>query len=68
MPGASPLDGLVITRYRHGLLTNRIKVQGFIVSEHMQLWPQALAELAALTGIEPAGLHRTLALTSVVVA
>jgi len=25
-PAASPLDGLVITRYRHGLLTNRIKV------------------------------------------
>jgi hydroxypyruvate reductase len=25
-PGASPLDGIVITRYRHGLLTNRIKV------------------------------------------
>lgn len=25
-PGSAPLDGLVITRYRHGLLTNRIKV------------------------------------------
>ena len=25
-PPTSPLDGLVITRYRHGLLTNRIKV------------------------------------------
>jgi hydroxypyruvate reductase len=25
-PGTAPLDGLVITRYRHGLLTNRIKV------------------------------------------
>ena len=25
-PAAVPLDGLVITRYRHGLLTNRIKV------------------------------------------
>ncbi len=25
-PPASPLDGLAITRYRHGLLTNRIKV------------------------------------------
>ena len=29
------------------ILTNRMKVQGFIVSEHMPLWPQALAELAA---------------------
>jgi len=27
------------------ILTNRMKVQGFIVSEHMALWPQALAEL-----------------------
>ena len=25
-PSAAPLDGLAITRYRHGLLTNRIKV------------------------------------------
>ena len=25
-PSASPLDGLAITRYQHGLLTNRIKV------------------------------------------
>jgi len=25
-PAAAPLDGMVITRYRHGLLTNRIKV------------------------------------------
>jgi NADPH-dependent curcumin reductase len=28
------------------ILTNRMKVQGFIVSEHMQLWPQARKELA----------------------
>jgi NADPH-dependent curcumin reductase CurA len=27
------------------ILTNRMKVQGFIVSEHMPLWPQALGEL-----------------------
>lgn len=27
------------------ILTQRLKVQGFIVSEHMNLWPQALAEL-----------------------
>jgi len=25
-PASAPLDGLVITRYRHGLLTNRIKI------------------------------------------
>ncbi len=29
------------------ILTNRMKVQGFIVSEHMQFWPQALKELGA---------------------
>jgi len=27
------------------LLVNRVRVQGFIVSDHMPLWPQALAEL-----------------------
>jgi NADPH-dependent curcumin reductase CurA len=30
------------------ILTSRMKVQGFIVSEHMPLWPQALGELGAL--------------------
>ncbi|QXL85610.1 NADP-dependent oxidoreductase [Comamonas sp. NLF-1-9] len=30
------------------LLINRMRVQGFIVSEHMQFWPQALQELAGL--------------------
>ena len=30
------------------LLTNRMRVQGFIVSEHMEVWPDALRELAAL--------------------
>jgi NADPH-dependent curcumin reductase CurA len=28
------------------LLTQRLKLQGFIVSEHMHLWPAALKELA----------------------
>jgi len=32
------------------VLINRLKVQGFIVSEHMQVWPQALAELGELVG------------------
>lgn len=27
------------------ILTERMKVQGFIISEHLPLWPQALAEL-----------------------
>ena len=30
------------------ILTNRLKVQGFIVSEHMEIWPEALKELGAL--------------------
>lgn len=30
------------------LLVSRLKLQGFIVSEHMALWPEALAELGAL--------------------
>lgn len=30
------------------MLINRMRVEGFIVSEHMQFWPQALQELAAL--------------------
>jgi NADPH-dependent curcumin reductase CurA len=27
------------------ILVNRMRIEGFIVSEHMQLWPQALQEL-----------------------
>lgn len=30
------------------ILVNRLLIQGFIVSEHMQLWPQALKELGGL--------------------
>jgi len=30
------------------ILTNRLKVQGFIVSEHMEVWSAALKELGAL--------------------
>ena len=32
------------------ILVNRMKVQGFIVSEHMEVWPEALAELGQLVG------------------
>jgi hypothetical protein len=44
----SGYDGqsLAITNGRL-LLTQRLKLQGFIVSEHMQLWPAALKELGA---------------------
>ena len=30
------------------ILVNRMKVQGFIVSEHMEIWPEALKELGEL--------------------
>ena len=30
------------------ILTNRLKLQGFIVSEHMAVWPEALNELGTL--------------------
>jgi hypothetical protein len=30
------------------LLVNRLKLQGFIVSEHMEVWPEALKELGTL--------------------
>lgn len=36
--------------YPQLILTNRLKVQGFIVSEHMEVWPEALKELGTLVG------------------
>jgi len=36
--------------YPQLLLTNRIRLEGFIVSEHMDVWPQALSELGQLVG------------------
>ena len=32
------------------ILINRLKIEGFIVSEHMEDWPAALAELGTLVG------------------
>lgn len=32
------------------ILISRLKVQGFIVSEHMEVWPDALKELGTLVG------------------
>jgi NADPH-dependent curcumin reductase len=34
--------------YPQLLLTNRLKLEGFIVSEHMDVWPEALMELGKL--------------------
>jgi len=36
--------------YPQLLLTNRLRLQGFIVSEHMEVWPEALKELGMLVG------------------
>ncbi|MBX3655999.1 MAG: NADP-dependent oxidoreductase [Ramlibacter sp.] len=36
--------------YPQLLLTNRLMIQGFIVSEHMEVWPEALKELGMLVG------------------
>ena len=36
--------------YPQVILRSRLLVQGFIVSEHMELWPQALQELGQLVG------------------
>ncbi|PKO67327.1 MAG: NADP-dependent oxidoreductase [Betaproteobacteria bacterium HGW-Betaproteobacteria-16] len=30
------------------ILVNRLKIEGFIVSEHMEIWPEALTELGTL--------------------
>ena len=35
-------------RRARSILVNRLTIQGFIVSEHLNLWPQALSELSAL--------------------
>ena len=32
------------------ILINRMKIEGFIVSEHMEVWPEALQELGQLVG------------------
>jgi NADPH-dependent curcumin reductase CurA len=36
--------------YPQLLLTNRMKLEGFIVSEHMEVWPEALKELGMIVG------------------
>lgn len=36
--------------YPQLILVNRMRVEGFIVSEHMEVWPEALKELGMLVG------------------
>ncbi len=40
-------DDLAVRNMRY-LLTSRLSLRGFIVTEHMELWPRGLADLAAL--------------------
>jgi NADPH-dependent curcumin reductase CurA len=40
----------LLMAYPQLILTNRLKIQGFIVSEHMEIWPEALKELGMLVG------------------
>ncbi len=40
--------GEIAIRNTRSILVNRLKIEGFIVSEHLDLWPQALAELGKL--------------------
>jgi NADPH-dependent curcumin reductase len=44
----SGYDGKPIPlQYPQLILTSRLRVEGFIVSEHMEVWPEALAELGS---------------------
>ncbi len=36
--------------YPQLILVSRLRVEGFIVSEHMEVWPEALQELGKLVG------------------
>ncbi len=66
----SPLCGLV-SQYNEtqprglgnlaALLVNRVKLQGFIVSDHLDRWPAALAELGALVADGRIKHHETVA-------
>jgi NADPH-dependent curcumin reductase CurA len=45
----SGYDGKPIPlQYPQLILTSRLRIEGFIVSEHMDVWPEALAELGRL--------------------
>ncbi|HZR10793.1 MAG TPA: NADP-dependent oxidoreductase [Myxococcales bacterium] len=53
-------QGIAIQNARP-ILTSRLTLQGFIVSEHLDLWPQALAELAALVAAKRIRYRETIA-------
>jgi NADPH-dependent curcumin reductase len=43
------------------ILVNRLKVQGFIVSEHMEVWPEALKELGTMVATRKLKYRETVA-------
>ena len=43
------------------ILTNRMKLEGFIVSEHMEVWPEALKELGTLVATSKLKYRETVA-------
>lgn len=58
----SGYDGqLMPVHYLHMVLSMRLSMQGFIVSEHMEYWPQGLAELGQLVGDRQIAYRETIA-------
>ena len=45
----------------HKVLSMRLMVQGFIISEHLELWPQGLSELAQLVATKKLSYRETIA-------
>jgi hypothetical protein len=45
----------------HKVLSMRLMVQGFIISEHLELWPQGLSELAQLVATKKLNYRETIA-------
>jgi NADPH-dependent curcumin reductase CurA len=45
----------------HKVLSMRLMVQGFIISEHLELWPQGLSELAELVATKKLNYRETVA-------
>jgi NADPH-dependent curcumin reductase CurA len=41
-------DEPIPMKYPQVILRSRLKVQGFIVTEHMEVWPQAIKELSTM--------------------
>jgi len=51
----------LVMHYPQIILISRLKMEGFIVAEHMELWPQALGELAGLVASQQLKYRETVA-------